>query len=162
MNNTHRLEKLRLVEAPDKTKVWFKLPDKTDWDLSYAVMWRPETKYVVDDGFFVEERKYFAEYGVIYYYSSSQEKWVLTKATTWEEGVKYCITPPKPKWYELEENIGKLILVGDSQVKIHQHVAVFLDFKCNHSFPFVTDGGREWKYARLIDPDKLAKEAENV
>ena len=158
MSNTHRLEKLRLAEAPDKTKVWFKLPDKTDWDLSYAVMWRPETKYVVDDGFFVEERKYFAEYGVIYYYSSSLGGWVLTKATTWEEGVKYCITPPKPKWYELEENIGKLILVNSKDCREAACLVVeFEKYTADSEEPFTSSTGISWKYAWLIDPDTLAK-----
>ena len=159
MSNTHRLEKLRLVEAPDNTGVWVKKLGY-DWFLSDCVKWLPENKYVIDDGFFVEERKAFAEGKTVQYKLIDRDYWTeVDKDHKWDKHFQYRVKPKE--WYELEENIGKLIMISDSLTDTDIAVKEFVKYIAGDKYPFRTTTGKMYRYARLILPEELAKGEDN-
>ena len=162
--NTHKKEILRFAEAPDGTSVWVLVG--REWLLEKSVSWSPDLKYVVDDGFYVDTRKSFAEGAVVKFATpESREKWFFTADPEWNENNRYKVAEPvaipassNKEWYKRDDSVGKFILVSDvNDDKGATLVAEFLGYVEKSGFRFRTDRG-PFRYAWVIDPDRLVRE----
>jgi len=153
--NTHYDEKLRLAEASDGTRVW--VNKGNGWFLSGYAFWHKDEQYVVADGFYEEERKAFYDGETIQSKSlrSANSQWDNVYQPTWSQDFTYRIKPKK--WYEMEENIGKIIWASDANSKSTALLRIFEGYDSNGDLPFKTNISR-WRYAWLVSPDELAKE----
>ena len=62
----------------------------------------------------------------------------------------------RPKeWYELKENIGKLVALKDKE-RDSWYYDLLMEYDPESNYPFKTSSER-WEEVRLIDPDELAK-----
>ena len=78
----------------------------------------------------------------------------VSSKPSWCSTYKYRET--KPKWYELKENIGKVIMVKDYDSK-EWYAGKFKKFIEGAKFPFTVNDGN-WEQARLLTDDDIAKE----
>ena len=116
------------------------------------------TAYVVGDKHLEARKAYALGKPIEWRHINSNDNWkpVTDNIALWYAGSEY--RPAKPKWYEDEKNIGKIVMVRDYDNE-KWRVGKFEKFTAGREFPFTVDGGA-WKQARLLTEADIVKEPE--
>ena len=116
---------------------------------------KSETDYIIGDKHLLARQAYAL--GKPVEFKDSNNIWTRCEVKPfWKDTVSY--RPAKPQWYELEENIDKVIMVRNLDTE-EWVTDKFKSYEIEGEFPFITDTSN-YKQARLLTPDDLAKEAE--
>ena len=110
-----------------------------------------ETSYIIGDKH-LEARKAYA-LGKPIEYKDIHGRWrPLGKyEPEWSHTIEY--REAKPEWFELEENIGKVIMVRDRDDQEWKPMVLERYFSEKQGFRF----NNVWQYARLVTDNDLAK-----
>ena len=126
--------------------VWEKINNNCNLEFSNDSLW-----YVIEDKHF-EARKAHALGKFIEVLREG--KWFRLKGTpSWGEDYEY--REAKLNWYELEENVGKVVMARD-KVSEEWNVGKFQSYTKGEEYPFMIGCGN-WKQARLLTEEDLVK-----
>jgi len=129
--------------------IWIKIDDNYDLEFSNDSLY-----YVIEDKHFESRKAYALRKPIEYRLENSNTAWNLLKCENelWLQFYEYRVY--RPKWYEIEKNIGKVIMVRDDSYK-RWVPRIFMEYKLGDSYPFKTDK-LSWKLGRLITMDDIA------
>ena len=136
-------------------EIYYYNRDTGEFRLTDKPLFSTESDYVIHNEFFDARKAQLLGEQIQFRFKGTEEWLDLLVPIIEADGYEYRVKPKE--WYELEENVGKIILVGDTNDKNNAWLRYFKDYEKSEESPFATTAGSTWKYAWLIDPEELAK-----